>query len=227
LYQIRDGLAIVAARRKSPGDHKMTIHCEGLMSRENTKSIPPANNGVLPDETASARVIRPARMLTVLALIFPLAACDTTNYAAKAEANTPMAPAAPTDIMTGSRLTLRVPLNLPAGGAPLLFQSNAIVTRAQLTKQAPFCRFATASPNVPRTLKPITFTVSNIDYDDRSTSAGGKPVSVTHFRLLSDPKHAGYVLSCQWPEGAPALAFVTTDEVQATVSAFFTLGAVN
>ena len=197
------------------------------MSRQNTRSIPPATDGARPKATACTSAIRPESVLVVLALVLPIAACDTTNYAAKAEASTPMAPATPTDIMTGSRLTLRVPLSLPAGGDPLIFQRNAIVTPAKLARNAPFCRFATAGADVPRTLKPITFTVSNIDYDDRTSRAGSAPVGVTHYRLLSDPKHAGYVLSCQWPDGAPALAFVTTDEVQATVSAFFTLDAVN
>jgi len=199
------------------------------MNGQNSRSIPEATDGTFPDASAcgSVNVSRRAGVLVVLALVLPIAACDTTNYAAKAEASTPMAPAAPTDIMTGSRLTLRVPLSLPAGGDALIFQSNAITTSAKLARNAPFCRFATANAGVPRTLKPMTFTVSNIDYDDRTSRAGSAPVSVTHYRLLSDPKHAGYVLSCQWPEGAPALAFVTTDEVQATVSAFFTLDAVN
>jgi hypothetical protein len=167
------------------------------------------------------------KILAIAAAVLVLDACTPTNYAAQQEAQTPMAPAAPTDILTGSRMTLRVPLTLPASGGPLLFQSNAIVPSGSVARNAPFCRFATAGAGVPRTLKPVTFTVRNIDYDDRTSRGGSAPVSVTHYRLVSDPKHAGYVLSCQWPEGAPALAFVTTDEVQATVSAFFALDAVN
>ena len=197
------------------------------MTRLKTQPTSFRTNGARPGENVRSRAVRPAGILAIIAAIFLLDACSATNYAEQKEAQTPMAPAAPTDILTGSRLTLRVPLTLPAGGGPLLFQSNAIVPSGSVARNAPFCRFATAGAGVPRTLKPITFTVRNIDYDDRTSRGGSAPVSVTHYRLASDPKHAGYVLSCEWPEGAPALDFVTTDEVQATISAFFTLDAAN
>ncbi len=92
----------------------------------------------------------------LFAAAFLLNACDTTNYAAKQEAKTPDAPAAPTDIVVGSRVTLRVSLSFPPGGAPLLFQRNTIVTTAQLVGNVPFCRFAPASAGVDRAIKPET-----------------------------------------------------------------------
>lgn len=174
-------------------------------------------------ESPGAQQMRPTCLAMLFAAMLALAACDTTNYAAQQEAQTPVAPDAPTQIMMGSRLTLRVPLELPANGAPLLFQGNAIATPAQLAGNAPFCALAGASANAPRALKPTIFTVRNIDYDDRSSRKGPKAVSVTHYTLVADAKQPGYVLSCQWPEGGPALDFVTTDEVQATISAFFML----
>jgi len=172
-----------------------------------------------------ARQIRSMGAVAPLAVILTLAACDTTNYAAKQEAQTPTAPDTPTQIVVGSRLTLRVALELPASGAPLFFQGNAIATQSELARNAPYCRLAGATASAPRALQPTTFTVRDIDYDDRSSAAGPKAVSVTHYMLASDPKRPWYVLSCQWPEGAPTLAFVTTDEVQATISAFFALDA--
>lgn len=167
--------------------------------------------------------IRSIRIAALAAAMLQLAACGPTNYAAQQESRTPMAPDAPTQIVVGSRLTLRVPLELPASGAPLLFQGNAIATQSALARNAPYCRFAGSQPGAPRTLAPMTFTVRDIDYDDRSSAAGPRAVAVTHYALASGPQQPQYVLSCQWPEGAPALAFVTTDEVQATVSAFFRL----
>lgn len=175
--------------------------------------------------SSGAQQARPLCLAMLFAAMLPLAACDTTNYAAKQEARTPMAPDAPTQIVTGSHMNLRVPLELPASGAPLLFQGNAIATRAELAKNAPFCRLAGASADAPRALKPTTFTVRGIDYDDRRAPGGPRPVAVTHYTLVADPGQPGYVLSCQWPEGAGAFAFVTTDQVQATISAFFTLDA--
>lgn len=191
------------------------------MNRLMTESIRAATKGA-----RIAGTDRPGRVIMLVAAAFALGACDTTNYAAKQEAKTPSAPDAPTEIVTGSRLTLRAPLNLPPGGAPLLFQGNAIVTSAQLAGNAPFCRFAPASSGVSRAVKPTTFTVRNIDYDERRSASGPRSVSVTHYSLASDPKQPGYVMSCQWPEGAPAGAFVTIDEVQAAVSAFFTIDSV-
>ncbi len=167
--------------------------------------------------------LRPWRVIVPAAAVLLLGSCDTTNYAAKQEAQTPSAPVAPTQIVTGSKLSLRTPLSLPEGGAPLLFQRNAIVKQSELADNAPFCRFTAASSGVPRTLKPTTFTVRNIDYDEKQSASGPRPVSVTHYRLNLAPNQPGYVLSCQWPEGAPAGAFVTSDDVQGTVSAFFTI----
>jgi hypothetical protein len=162
-----------------------------------------------------------------LALLLPLGACTapTPNYASAQEAQTPVAPVAPDDILTGSRLTLRVPLTLPANGAPLLFQSNAVVTRPQLARNAPYCRFDSAGPGAPRAVKPTTFTVRQIEYDEREVGNTSSEGSVTRYMLASNPKEPGYILSCQWPAGAPSLAFTTTDEVQATVSTFFMLDA--
>lgn len=155
-----------------------------------------------------------------------LGACDTTNYAAKAEAKTSAAPEVPA-IVIGAKLTLRVPLEFPAGGAPLMFQRNAIVNPATLANDAPFCRFASAGSGVPRALKPATFTVRGIDYDERRSASGPRPVGVTHYRLASEAKHPGYVLSCQFPEGAPPSAFVTSDDVMTAISAFFMIDTVH
>jgi hypothetical protein len=167
-----------------------------------------------------------AHLLAVaLALALPLGACQAPNYASSQEAQTPVAPVAPADILTGSQLTLRVPLTLPANGAPLLFQSNAIVTRPELARDVPYCRFVPAGSGAPRAVKPVTFTVRQIEYDEREVGNTSGEGSVTRYMLVSNPKEPGYILSCQWPAGAPKLAFVTTDEVQATVSAFFALDA--
>jgi hypothetical protein len=177
----------------------------------------------------SAARVRARRfgLVTALALLLPLGACTapTPNYASAQEAQTPVAPVAPADILTGSRLTLRVPLTLPANGQPLLFQGNAIVTRSKLARSAPYCRFIAAEPGAPRAVKPVTFTVRQIEYDEREVGNTSAEGSVTRYMLASNPKEAGYVLSCQWPAGAPSLDFTTTDEVQATVSAFFMLDA--
>jgi hypothetical protein len=164
-------------------------------------------------------------LVAALALVLPLAACKAPNYASAQEAQTPVAPVAPADILTGSQLTLRVPLTLPAGGAPLLFQNNTVVTRAELARNAPYCRFTPAGPGAPRAVKPTRFTVRQIEYDEREVGDTTSEGSVTRYMLVSNPKEPGYVLSCQWPAGAPKLAFVTTDEVQATVSTFFALDA--
>ena len=157
------------------------------------------------------------------AALLSLAACDTTNYAAKAEASTPAAPIVVTEIGKGSRITLRVPLDLPADGAPLLIQSNAIVTRPRLAGNAPYCGFAGEAPGAPRAVKPATFTVRDIGYDERQSAAGRNPAGVTHYKLATAAKQPGYVLSCQWPDGTPSAAFVTAGEVQAAIGAYFTL----
>jgi len=152
-----------------------------------------------------------------------LGACDTTNYAAKEEAKTPAAPVVVTEIAKGSRITLRVPLELPADGTTLLIQNNMIVTRARLTGNAPYCGFAGEASDAPRAVKPTTFTVRDIGYDERQSVAGRNPAGVTHYRLAAAAKAPGYVLSCQWPDGTPSAAFVTADDVQAAVGAYFVL----
>lgn len=174
---------------------------------------------------AYGSAIRLGRITLLVAAACILNACDTTNYAAKQESKTPDAPAAPTDIVVGSLLTVRVPLSFPAGGAPLLFQHNAIVTTAQLVGNVPFCRFAPASAGVDRAIKPETFVVRNIDYDERQTADPGMPVSVTHYRLVSEQHRTAYLLSCGWPTGAPAPSFVTVNQVQESVSAFLRIDA--
>ena len=196
------------------------------MNDEKVKPEKRSNRGARNHGTAHAGAIRPWRVAVLLAAVLLLQACDTTNYAAKQEAKTPDAPAAPTDIVVGSRLTLRTPLSFPAVGAPLLFQRNAIVTTAQLERNVPFCRFAPAGAGADRSIKVETLVVRNIDYDERQTAAAGMPVSVTHYRLESVPSRAAYILSCGWPAGAPGPSFVTVDQVQESVSAFFRIDPV-
>jgi hypothetical protein len=191
------------------------------MNDANAKPAEQAIRGARIQGMVRAGPIRPWCVTVLFAATLLLQACDTTNYAAKQEAKTPDAPAAPTDIVVGSRLTLRMPLILPAAGAPLLFQSNAIVTPAQLVRNVPFCRFAPTSAGADRAIKPEIFVVRSVDYDERQTADPGMPVSVTHYRLDSSPSRTGYLLSCGWPTGAPAPSFVTVDQVQESVSAFF------
>ncbi|NJN40274.1 MAG: hypothetical protein HC807_04645 [Gammaproteobacteria bacterium] len=74
----------------------------------------------------------------------------------------------------------------------------------------------------PRALKPETFTVRSIDYDERRSAAGPRPVGVTNYQLASAAKHPGYVLSCQLPEGAPPSVFVNYGDVMTAIGAFFT-----
>ena len=160
------------------------------------------------------------RRVILIAAALALTACDTTNYAAKQEASTPAAPVVVTEIVQGSRIALRVPLDLPGGRTPLLLQNNAIVAPSQLVG-VPYCRFAGASPQSPRAVKPTTFTVRDIDYDERQ-AVDRKLANVTHYRLATATKTPGYVLSCQWPDGAPSGDFVTAGDVQTAIGAFFT-----
>ena len=200
------------------------------MNRLTGVSAFPGTQGIRHSAFVHAGNVAPGRLAglaTLIAGALLLGACDTTNYAAKAEASTPAAPEVPTAIVIGSKLTLRVPLQLPAGGAPLMFQRNAIVNPATLANDAPFCRFTPAGSGAPRALKPATFTVRGIDYDERRSASGPRPVGVTHYRLAPEAKHPGYVLSCQYPEGAPPSAFVTSDDVMTAVSAFFAIDSVH
>jgi len=196
------------------------------MNDEKAKPAKGVIRGARNHGMAYAGAIRRLRVTMLFTAALLLQACDTTNYAAKQEAKTPDAPAAPTDIVVGSRLTLRMPLSFPAGGGMLLFQRNAIVTTAQLVGNVPFCRFAPASGGATGAIKPGVFVVRNIDYDETQTAAPGMPVSVTHYRLEPVPTRPGYVLSCGWPTGAPAPSFVTVDQVQETISAFFRIDSV-
>lgn len=131
-------------------------------------------------------------------------------------------PTPPQQVDTGSRFHLRTPLTFPAGSSELLFQNEQLVPVGKLSKDMPFCKLVPES-GAARTIPPGNFTVGSVNYDEQEIGTTTGLVKVTRIALSSDPKRPGYTLSCGWPQGAPAGAFVTTQQIYNAIGGQFSM----
>jgi len=131
-------------------------------------------------------------------------------------------PADPLRIESGAKLTLRVPLAFPAGANALYLQNNQLVSAAGVVPELPYCRLTPTSAAAPRVLEPGTVTIGSVDYDEKELGPSGTAAMVTRIALV-DPRQSRYAMSCQWPEGGPARAFLTAPQIQGAIGAFFSM----
>lgn len=132
-----------------------------------------------------------------------------------------VAPPPPAQVEAGSTFTLKVPLTIPQEGDALYFQDNRLVEVGALARDMPYCALAPASPASPRRLEPRTFAVRSVEYDDRS-GVSGQTSDVTRIALAANATQP-YTMSCQWPPGAPAQSFLTSEEIIGAIAAYFTM----
>jgi len=137
-------------------------------------------------------------------------------------AATPVAPAPPQQVESGSRLVLRTPLNFPAANAELLFQNQQLVDAGKLAPSMPYCRIKPA-PGAAGVMRPGTYTVSTVQYDEREVGATSAMVGVTRIALGPDARQWTYALSCGWLAGGPSPAFVTTQQIYNAIGGHFSM----
>lgn len=131
------------------------------------------------------------------------------------------ASAEPAEIEPGSRFTLSAPLRSSAGGTALYFQDNQLVSPEGIAQSYPYCKLVSNTAASIKTIEPATFVVQNVEYDDNEIGRSGSAVSVTRLLLASSPTQS-YLLSCQWPDGG-GQGFLTSEEIQGAIGAYFTL----
>ena len=130
-------------------------------------------------------------------------------------------PAEPAEIETGSRFTLSAPLMFSPGATALYFQGNQLVSPDGMAQSYPYCKLVSNTADAIKTIEPATFVVQNVEYDDKEIGLSGSAVSVTRILLVSGPMQS-YTLSCQWPDGG-GQGFLTSEEIQGAIGAYFTL----
>lgn len=133
-----------------------------------------------------------------------------------------VAPPPPAQVEAGSTFVLKGPLTIPADSDALYFQDNALVDLVGLSRNMPYCALSPASPTSPRTLEPRTFAVRSVEYDDRRAGAAGQTADVTRITLAGGAGQP-YTMTCQWPPGAPAQSFLTSEEIEGAIASHFAL----
>ena len=134
----------------------------------------------------------------------------------------PVAPTPPQQVESGSRFVLRTPLNFPTGNAELLFQNQQLVGAGKLSPSMPYCRLRPAQ-GAAGVMQPGTYTVSGVQYDEKEVGATSAMASVTRIALGPDSRQSTYALSCGWPAGGPAPAFVTTQQIYNAIGGQFSM----
>jgi hypothetical protein len=159
------------------------------------------------------------RLQTALLLlgVLELAACQP-----RASKSTLADP--PQDVASGSVFTLNKSLVIPAGSAAVQFQDTQLVATEAIRPNYPYCRFGLDGPaSAAREIKPQSFTVTSVTYEERSAGSSGEAVSSTQMNLQAGQGAKGYRMSCMLPGAAASARFVTASEINGALGDFFTL----
>jgi len=131
---------------------------------------------------------------------------------------------APEDVRSGTVLTLKQNISLPAGSPDVYFQDQRLVAPTALRPSYPYCRFGLDDPaSALREVQPSAFVVSNVEYDERSAGSAGKVVSATRMNLKTELGAKGYHMTCMLPASAGYARFITVPEIRGAVGEFFTV----
>jgi hypothetical protein len=153
----------------------------------------------------------------LLVAIFELAACHP-----RASKGTLADP--PQDVASGSVFTLKKRIVIPAGSAAVQFQDTQLVAPEAIRPNYPYCRFGLDDPaSTAREVKPQSFTVTSVDYEERSAGSSGEAASLTRMNLQTAQGAKGYRMTCMLPGAAASARFVTVSEINGAVGDFFTL----
>jgi hypothetical protein len=121
-------------------------------------------------------------------------------------------------------LTLKQNLSIPTGSSFVYFQDQRILAPETLRANYPYCRFGLDDPaSAIREVRPNTFVVTGVDYDERSVGSSGEAVSATRMNLQTELGAKGYHMTCMLPASAGYARFITVPEIRGAVGAFFTL----
>lgn len=128
------------------------------------------------------------------------------------------------DVASGSVLTLNKAIVIPSGSASVHFQDTQIVAPGALRPNDPYCKFGLSDRgNAARDVKPQSFTVVGVDYDEGAAGSAGEVVSSTRMNLQTGQGMSGYHMTCMVPGAASSVRFVTVPEINGAVGDFFTL----
>ncbi len=132
------------------------------------------------------------------------------------------------NVASGSVLTLKQTIEIPAGSTSVSFQDTRLVAPGTLKPNYAYCRFGLDDPaSAVREIKPNAFVVTSVDYEERSVGALGEAASLTRMNLQTELGAKGYHMTCMQPEAAGYARFVTVSEINAAVADFFTLTPAN
>ena len=163
---------------------------------------------------ATLRLRRLAAVPSGLAL---LAGCASGGLFKQA-----VAPPPPSQIEAGSTFTLKVPLVFSPGSDALYFQDSQLVNATGMSRNLPYCKLMPGSASSPRRIEPGTFAVRSVYYDDSRSATTGQVVNVTRIELAAIATQP-YTISCQFPQGAPAQSFLTSEEIEGAIGGQFSM----
>jgi len=130
----------------------------------------------------------------------------------------------PQDVSSGSTLTLNKTIVIPAGSTAVHFQDTQLVALAAIRPDYAYCKFEFNDPtSTARNVEPQSFTVTSVDYDERSVGSVGDDVSSTRMNLQSERQAAAYRMTCMLPATVASARFVTVSEINGALGGFFTL----
>ena len=130
----------------------------------------------------------------------------------------------PQDVASGSVFTLNKSIVIPAGSSSVDFQDTRLVAPEAIRPNYPYCRFALDdAASAAREIKPQSFTVTGVDYDEQAAGSLGEAVTSTRMNLQTAQGAKGYRMACMQPSAAASAPFVTASEINGALGDFFTL----
>ena len=133
----------------------------------------------------------------------------------------------PQDISQGNTFVLLTSIEIPKGSTALYFQGGRVLSKDEISGDAPYCRLDFARP-APRklTIQPQGFDVTNVDYDDRSQGTDEQK-STTSFALKAEKGPAAKRMACGRPLASTRVDFLTPDEIGAALNGIFSIEVLN
>ena len=150
-----------------------------------------------------------------------LAACHSGPHKVKE----PLPP--PQDVTPGSTFSVVKGFLIPADSSTVFFQDQHLYPLGEIRPDFPYCVFDAGTATADgQLIRNMTFTVRDVEYDERAVGSGGTDVSVTRIHLLEPVSGDSYRLDCALPLLSGGADFVTPAEVQGAVGGYLELKAV-
>lgn len=155
--------------------------------------------------------------LVLVSLAAALAGCQTTLRVV--ETASP-----PQNVTPGSTLAVVKPFLIPSGDSSVYFQDTRLYPQGDIQSDYPFCQFAIgAATSAGQVIDAQTFTVGNVEYDEKGAGPRDMVVSVTGIHLQEASPKKSYRLNCMLPLSSHGARFVTPAEIQGAVGGYMNL----